>query len=159
MHDIFYWRRKFIEVIEEVYRELGFDPPSMAFDSEASLVMEIDVDKVMFEVVHNPQHNLDNCLVEAHLGPISYQSPEEVLKALLEKNFEFAGKGGGCFSADVKDDVILFSMPVPLESIRGGDLLKIMRDVANSSLEWYQILSGMALQAPEDTPVISLGLA
>jgi hypothetical protein len=144
MSNEYAWRRRFIDVIEEVFRELHFDPPAMTHDPDTSLVMELDVDGTTFEVVHNPRANVTHCLVEARIGNIATDSPGNVLTDLLVKNLEFAKEFGGTFASDIKDDAILYSEAMALEQASGETLLQAMRDTAVLACEWRLMLSGAA---------------
>lgn len=138
------WRRKFIEVIEEVFRNLHFDPPAMTHDADASLVMELDVDGITFEVVHNPRANPAFCLIEAHVGSITSALTDQVLIHLLEKNLDFAKNYAGAFAADIKDDVILYNFPVSLAQLGGDKLLQLMRETGVDIRNWRMLLSDIS---------------
>ena len=141
------WRRKFIEIVEEVFRDLHFDPPPMTHDTEASLVMELEVDGITFEVVHNPRANVRYCLVEARLGPVTGDQPDAALRSLLTQNLGLARERRGIFAADIKDDTVLYNFPVPLESTRGSNLLQILRDMAVLACDWRISLAGADVPA------------
>ena len=142
MSDEYQWRRKFIEVVEEVFRDLQFDPPPMTHDPDASLVMELDVDGTTFEVVHNPRAKVTDCLIEARLGPITSDQPDRVLTQLLVNNLELARQYGGTFAADIKDDTMLYSFSIPLAQSRGDSVLHSMRETAVLARDWRMALSG-----------------
>jgi Tir chaperone protein (CesT) family len=159
MSSEYLWRRRFIEVIEEVFRELHFDSPAMTHDPDTSLVMELEVDGTTFEVVHNPRANVSHCLVEARIGNIATDSPETILTDLLIKNLDFAKQFSGTFSGDIKDDAVLYSVAVELEQASGAMLLQALREVAVLAYDWRQILSGAADSQPGGIAHISSALA
>ncbi|SMP44981.1 CesT family type III secretion system chaperone [Noviherbaspirillum suwonense] len=136
------WRRRFIEVIEEVFRELHFDAPAMTHDVDASLVMELEVDGTTFEVVHNPRANETHCLIEGRIGHIASDNPNAVLTMLLAKNLGMAKIYSGVFSCDIKDDSVLYSIAMELEEASGGALLQALREIAAHAYEWRLMLSG-----------------
>jgi hypothetical protein len=142
MSQEYQWRRKFIEVVEEVFRDLHFDPPPMTHDPDASLVMELDVDDTTFEVVHNPRANVSHCLIEARLGPVSSDQPDAVLRKLLAQNLDLAREYRATFAADIKDDTLLYNFPLPLEQARGSTVLQALRDTAVLARDWRLSLSG-----------------
>ena len=144
MSNDYAWRRRFIEVIEEVFRELHFDPPAMTQDPDTSLVMELDVDGTTFEVVHSPRANVNHCLVEARIGNVATDSPNNVLTDLLIKNIDLAKAFGGTFSGDIKDDAILYSVAIALEKASGETLLAALREIAVLACDWRLMLSGAA---------------
>lgn len=159
MADEYQWRRKFIEVVEEVFRDLHFDPPPMTHDPDSSLVMELDVDGTTFEVVHNPRANVSHCLIEARLGLITSEQPDRVLTRLLLSNLELARKYSGTFAADIKDDTMLYSFPMPLEQSRGETMLQRMRETAVLARDWRLSLSGLDHEPITVTSHISPALA
>lgn len=143
MSNDYVWRRRFIEVVEEVFRELHFEPPVMTHDPDTSLVMELEVDGTTFEVVHNPRTNVKHCLIEARLGNIATDNPENVLIGLLGKNLELAKNFGGTFAADIKDNAVLYSASLALDQASGPTLLQAMRETAVMACEWRLTLSGV----------------
>lgn len=159
MSNDYIWRRRFIEVLEEVFRELHFDPPGMTHDADTSLVMEIEVDGTTFEVVHNPRAHVTHSLVEAKLGNIATLNPESVLTGLLARNLDLAKHFNGTFSGDIKDDAILYSVSIALDQASGATLLQAMRETAVLACEWRLMLSGAEGGPPGELPQISSALA
>lgn len=159
MSEAYQWRRKFIEIVEEVFRDLQFDPPPMTHDPDASLVMEIDVDGTTFEVVHNPRANVTHCLIEARLGPITGAQPDRVLTQLLINNFELARQYGGTFAADIKDDTMLYNFSVPLVQSSGNSMLQSMRETAERVRDWRMALSDTGPEPSNTARHISSALA
>nr|WP_314623054.1 CesT family type III secretion system chaperone [uncultured Noviherbaspirillum sp.] len=153
------WRRRFIEVIEEVFRELHFEPPAMTHDPDTSLVMELEVDGTIFEVVHNPRTNGKHCLMEARLGNIATDAPDDVLIGLLVKNLELAKNFSGTFSGDIKDNAVLYSASLPLDQASGAALLQAMRETAVMACEWRLTLSGAEVGKPGAMGHVSSALA
>ena len=156
--DNYHWRRRFTEVVEEVYRQLDFDPPPMTHDQEASLVMELDVEGTKFDVVHNPSLNATCCLIEARLGPVQANAPQVVLIKLLTENYIFSKRYDGCFAADIKDDTILYNLSLPLESLRGAKLLQVMHEISVLASDWRRLLSSME-PADSSAATVSAALA
>ena len=159
MSQNYQWRRKFVEVVEEVFRDLNFDPPPMTHDADASLVMELDVDGTTYEVVHNPRTNAACCLVEARLGPIQSEHAAMVLNRLLTENFTLSRLYHGCFAADIKDDTVLFNFSLALEGLRGTTLLQAMRETAVLAIDWRMLLSGLETEPRPSMQNISAALA
>lgn len=156
--DNYHWRRRFTEVVEEVYRQLDFDPPPMTHDQEASLVMELDVEGTKFDVVHNPSLNARCCLIEAYLGPVQANAAETVLIKLLTENYIFSKRYDGCFAADIKDDTILYNLSLPLDSLRGAKLLQAMREISVLASDWRPLLSSTE-PAASNAATVSAALA
>jgi hypothetical protein len=159
MSNDYIWRRRFIEVLEEVFRELHFDPPGMTHDADTSLVMEIEVDGTTFEVVHNPRAHVTHCLVEARLGNIATYSTEPILTGLLVKNLDLARRFTGTFVSDIKDDAILYSVSVSLDQASGATLLQAMRETAVLACEWRLMLSGAEGEQRGELVQVSSALA
>jgi hypothetical protein len=135
------WRRKFIEVVEEVFRELGFEPPPMTHDPDTPLVMDLELEGVSFEVLHHPKQNADHCLIEVNYGELDDDIAPEVLMRLFTENLAMARNFGDRYAANVKSDVILYCYAVPLDGLRGPQLLSGMRTAASRAKEWRGELS------------------
>lgn len=139
------WRRKFIEVVEEVFRELGFEPPPMIHDADTPLVMDLELEGITFEVLHHPQQNVDCCLVEVIYGELSDDIALDALQRMLSECLVMARRFGDRYAAKVKSDTILYCYAVPLEGAHGSELLSGMRAAASRAKDWRDELLSIAL--------------
>lgn len=159
MSDNYQARLNFIEIVEEVYRELNFCPPPMTHDHASSLVMELNVDGINYEVVHNPNVNFSCCLLETRLEKVTAFQVEEVLLYLLSQNFDLSRQYRGCFAANIEDNTILFNFSLPIKDLRGHDLLQAMRENAAAAKNWLTILTGLGVGSGPNPSDLSSALA
>jgi hypothetical protein len=141
------WRRRFIELVEEVFRELGFDPPAMTHDPDTPLVMDLELEGISFEVLHHPQQHFDHCLIEVNHGVLAEDIAEAVLMRLLSENLAMARDFSDRYAANVKTDNILYCYAVPLEGMHGAELLAGMRAAAADAKAWRDELPSAPPQA------------
>ncbi|MBK4733240.1 type III secretion system chaperone family protein [Noviherbaspirillum pedocola] len=143
MTQSYHWRRKFIEVVEEVFRDLGFEPPPMTHDPDTPLVMDLELEGITFEVLHHPKQHADHCLVEVNYGELTEDIAPDVLMRLLSENLGMARSFGDRYAANVKSNSILYCYAVPLEGAHGSELLASMRTAAARSKEWQSELASI----------------
>jgi hypothetical protein len=150
------WRRRFIDVVEEVFRELGFEPPPMTHDPDTPLVMDLELEGISFEVLHHPKQNPDHCLIEVNYGTLDEGIAEETLMRLFAESLEMARGFGDRYAANVKTDVILYCYAVPLDGMHGPQLLSGMRTAAERAKDWRgemsSIVPGMSAGAMSNLP-------
>jgi hypothetical protein len=138
------WRRRFIEVVEEVFRELGFEPPPMTHDPDTPLVMDLELEGVTFEALHHPRQHVDHCLIEVNHGALGDEIAEGALMRLLSQNLAMARNFGDRYAGNVKTDAILYCYAVALEGMHGAELLAGMRAAAARAKAWRDDLPAAA---------------
>ena len=50
--DLRFWRARFTDLAEALFRELGAPPPDLSHEDDTPLSMEIEVDGLAFEFAH-----------------------------------------------------------------------------------------------------------
>ncbi|MDB5840436.1 MAG: dapA [Herminiimonas sp.] len=136
MSDTYQWRRKFIELVEGVFRELGFSPPAMTHDAEVPLAMELEVDGTVFEVVHSSTERPEEILVECHFGRAPGDGTAAVLARLLQVNLSLARAHEPAFGADHVSNDVIYAFHEPLDETTAPELMEIMKQTAVQAKAW-----------------------
>jgi hypothetical protein len=136
--DNYQWRRKFIALVEDVFRDLGFSPPAMTHDAEAPLAMEIEVDEIIFEVVHSSRDRPEDLLIECHFGQPPQDNVAEVLAKVLQVNLSLARDHEPAFGADMVSGDVIYAFHEPLDRMTARELMDAMKQAAVQAKEWRQ---------------------
>ena len=136
MSDSYQWRRRFIDLVEDVFRDLGFPPPAMTHDPAAPLAMEIEVEGVSFEVVHTPEQRPECLLIECKFGHPPEEKLIPALRRLLEVNLIMAREHQAAFGADPRSNAVIFTSSARLEDSNARNLMEEMRALAERAKEW-----------------------
>ena len=136
MTQAYQWRRQYIALVEDVFRELGFPPPEMTHDPEVPLAMELEVDGATFEVVHSPGERPEQLLVECRFGAVPKERAVAALTRLLEVNLELARAHEAAFGADSGSDAVIYAFHEALDQASARSLLDAMKQVAAEASQW-----------------------
>lgn len=134
--DNYQWRRRFIDLVEDVFRDLGFPPPAMTHDPAEPLSMEIEVDEVSFEVVHVPEQRPQKILIECNFGSPPPAQVVPVLTRLLQVNLILAREHQATFGADSRTNAVIFTSSENLVDTNATALMDEMRALAKRAKEW-----------------------
>lgn len=140
MTDSYQWRRRFIDLVEDVFRDLGFPPPAMTHDPNTPLAMEIEVEGISFEVVHTPDQRPDHLLIECNFGHPPDERLAPALKRLMEVNLIMAREHQASFGADPKTNAVIFTSSEKIEESSARKLMDEMRALAERAKEWRDTL-------------------
>ena len=94
------WRRKFIELSEAIFRELGFEVPAILHDDSLPLAMELEYAGMEFELLHSSTEMEDRFLVNGHLGPLPEEHVTRGIRQLLQANLQLARMHKACYGVD-----------------------------------------------------------
>jgi hypothetical protein len=136
MLDTFQGRRAYIELSEEIFRELGLPPPVMTHDVGLPLITTLEVAGVLFTVVHASDIEPSRLLVECTFGPLPVERRIAVLTTLLRANQTLLQVGAGTFAYDAEARAVLYIFAQPLEEMRAASLLEHMAQVAQYAQQW-----------------------
>ncbi|MDO8301082.1 CesT family type III secretion system chaperone [Lacisediminimonas sp.] len=136
MSDNYQWRRRFIDLVEDVFRDLGFPPPAMTHEPSEPLSMEIEVDEVSFEVVHVPDQRPQHILIECNFGLPPPGQVVPVLTRLLQVNLIMAREHQATFGADSRTGAVIFTSSESLAETNARALMDEMRALAKRAKEW-----------------------
>jgi hypothetical protein len=136
MSNAFQGRQAYIELAEEIFRELGLPPPAMTHDVNLPLATILEVKGVPFAVIHASDIAPTRLLVECTFGPPPAEHRIEVLSTLLRANQSLLQAGQGTFGYDAETGTILYLFAQPLEEMRATSLLEKMAQVAQYAHQW-----------------------
>jgi hypothetical protein len=152
MSQAFEYRRQFIELSEDIHRELGKHVPPMTHDSDEPLAMEIESSGVAFEIIHTPREDSDRIMVECQFGMVPQEQVIEVLTALLKKNQMLFRSRQARIGIDSETGSIVYSFQQSLKTARATSLLEHIEQTAQHAQAWRTTfyLDG-ALEEPSET--------
>jgi hypothetical protein len=130
------WRRKFIELAEDVFRELGFPPPSMLHEESLPLAMELEIESIPFELLHSSADQVEFVLVICKLGPLPSGIGISGIRRLLQSNLVLARTHEAFYGVNPDTSQIQCMFQTRLMQVTAVDLLAKMRQISLDSLQW-----------------------
>jgi hypothetical protein len=132
------WRSIFIELCEAIFRDMGFDPPTMLHDDNLPLAMELEVNQRAFELVHTAGDRPERILVICKLGAMPEDADSEHYAALLEANLRNARNFRPCFGTNADSGEVVWVGYEGLENLRAGVMLEKLRELAGDADHWKE---------------------
>lgn len=130
------WRRKFIELSEGIFRELGFPPPPMLHEDSLPLAMELEVDGMKFELLHSPNEMCERLLVTGQMGEYPGGFESTVMRRMLTENLSQARHHKVCFGISPELPAIRSLYYEELNEARPELILSRMKLCARDSDDW-----------------------
>jgi hypothetical protein len=129
-------RRKFIALVEDIFRELGHEAPAMTHDTDLPLAMELELEEVPFEVVHSTDNRPQDVVIACRFGAVPTERAVAALTKLLEENMTLAREHKPTFGADPENNSVVRSYTVALEGATASAVLGMMREAAEHAKQW-----------------------
>ncbi len=132
------WRQKFIALSEDVFRELGFPPPSMVHEESLPLAMELEVEAMQFELLHSSSDQPEHVLITCKLGILPEHNLNAGLRRLLKANLILAREFSSAFGVHPEEKKLQSMFRVHLHEVQAEALLEKMRQTAHALTNWEQ---------------------
>lgn len=132
----FSWRRKFIELSEGIFRELGFPPPSMLHEDSLPLAMELEVNGTEFELLHSSTEQSERVLVICRLGALPDEGVTAGVRRLLQANLTLSRTHEACYGISPTGDQVQCMYYEALDMANARLILEGMRQIANDARNW-----------------------
>jgi hypothetical protein len=129
------WRRRFVELSEDMVRGLGHAAPQMTHDDDMPLSMELEVDDVAFEVIHAPGPRQDEVLIACVVEPPQVGRAVDMWTALLAANLELIREHRS-IGADPDSDAILHVARLQLVGFNAPSLHAMTQEMAELAKGW-----------------------
>jgi hypothetical protein len=131
-------RQKFISLVEAIFLELGFELPTVAYDPEVCLAMEMERDGIAFEIVHAMDETVENFMVECKFGAIPVDRTTDVLKRLMEVNLTLLREHRVAYGVDPVTNHVTSGTVYALVDVDPIALLDDMSAMARQAKIWQQ---------------------
>lgn len=135
------WRIAFIELCEEVFRELGFDSPPMLHDNNLPLAMEIHVESRDFELIHSSTDRPHQILILCKLDQLSAELTRDDYEAMLSTNLRNIRLGNPYFGITADEQELVWISSEPLSNKRASHILEKLREISLGTNTWRNDLN------------------
>jgi hypothetical protein len=123
------WRAVFLDLIDDVSRQLDSGLIERGHDDGQPLEIELDVDGHVVELCHNWNPAPDRVTARIPCGAIPEDASIETLKRLLEAQHDADPCEGRSFGLDAETGALLFVTSIGLLGLSGMDLLARLRNI------------------------------
>lgn len=129
-------RRKFIELSEAIFRELGFDPPAIIHEDSLPLAMELEYAGKEFELIHSSTDMPDRFLVNCTLGELPEEHTIRGIRLLLQANLALVRMHKACYGIDPDKPIIKAMYYESLEQLNARMVLENMTEISSGTDNW-----------------------
>lgn len=132
------WRTAFIELAEDIFRELGFPPPAMIFEESLPLSMDLQLEDHQFELLHSDNDLADHILVSCKLGSLPRGAEHRGFCELMKENLTQVRTAGQYFGIDSETRSVKLMFFQALSTTSAPLLLEQMRTVVTQWNSWEE---------------------
>lgn len=129
-------RRKFIDLSEAIFRELGFEAPAILHDDNLPLAMELEYAGMEFELLHSSTEMEDRFLVNCYLGPLPEEHVTRGIRLLLQANLALARMHKARYGIDPDKKQVKVMYYENLSEVTARSVLENMREVSSGASNW-----------------------
>ena len=132
----FNWRRRFIELCEDIFRELGFPPPIMTHEDSLPLAMELEVEGMQFELLHSSSQMAERVLVICKLGPLPDEGITAGIRRLMQANLAQVRKHELGYGINPSGNEVQCLYYAPIDGATAREMLDGMRKTVSACANW-----------------------
>ncbi len=130
------FRQKFIELSEQIFRELGFSVPAMLHEDSLPLAMELELNGISFELLHTPGELNDRIRVMCKLGPIPQRNAVRGMEMLMHQNSINLREHSSWYGFIPENRVLILMNSRDLDGISAQGLLEDMLQMTRDLCDW-----------------------
>ena len=142
------WRFSFIDLADDVFRELGLAPPSRDSDEALPLIVTVELDGESFTLEHAEHLGGDRIVLECRFGHVPPERAVPALTRLLQINHELPADLGAAFAADAETDEVVYMRCVSLREVKARGLVEHMAGIVELAREWRSSWFAVLKPAP-----------
>ena len=143
-------RFRFIDLAEDLFRELRLDPPDRNTDDSLPLIVTVEVDGESLTLEHAERLGADRIVLECRFGAVPPQQAVTAFTRLLQINQNLPADCGAAFAADEQTEEVVYMRSVSLDGATARGLLDHMVAIVGLAKDWRSSWFG----APQPAPVI-----
>lgn len=132
------FRKKFIELAEAIFRELGFPPPEMFHDDHLPLAMELNHAGNDFELLHSSSEMPERILVCCFLGSLPEENTSIGMQRLLEANLTLVRSHEAAYGLRSEENKVCCMYYEALETTSVRPMMEKMKRIAEDSKIWNE---------------------
>jgi hypothetical protein len=129
-------RRAFLQLVEEIHRELALPLPAMHLESDDSIAVSLDLGDAPFEIIHSLTRNSSSVLIDCAVGPAPDDALDESGYRLLRASGELFRTRQASLGVDAARQTLFSSQWKPLASWTAADLLAEASALAGPLRAW-----------------------
>jgi len=127
MEPVSQWRNLFLDLVDDLSRELDSEPIGRGHDDGGPLAVELELDGNTVELFHDWSHGPNRITASVHCGLIVETGSAEVLKRLLQAQHDADPCDGTSFGLDAESGALLFVACMALHGLSAAELVARLR--------------------------------
>jgi Tir chaperone protein (CesT) family len=129
-------RKAFMSLVNDLCRELSYPERDEELRSDETLVMEMTLEGIAFNVSHSLNEKPQNILIQAAFGPLPRERRTDVLYRVMHLNRELSETGVATIGYDRKTGNVVYTHAAVLADLNGATLLTIMTEITWRAEYW-----------------------
>ena len=129
-------RFRFVDLAEDLFRELRLDPPGRSTDETLPLIVTVEVDGESLTLEHAEHLGADRIVLECRFGAVPPEHAVPAFTRLLQINRNLPADCGAAFAADEQTDEVVYMRSVSLDGATARGLLDHMVAIVGLAKEW-----------------------
>jgi hypothetical protein len=130
------YRQIFMELVNDLSRELSYPENSEPLREDNVLVMEMSLEDIPFNVSHFMENQPEKILIEAVFGDVPPENATDILYRILHLNRELSESGMASIGYDSIRAKVVYSLALKIDSLSGESILEKMTETAWRAKYW-----------------------
>ena len=125
--DINLWRRKFIDLAEDVCRLQGIPAPPLLEGFDKSLIVSVNVNGVVVNVIHaDPDDTIGRLLLQCRIAGMQDPHSGDAIRKALMLNHHLAHNLAGMYALDESTEELVYCHQMPLAHVNAQELMEVI---------------------------------
>ncbi len=146
--EIFQYRNKFIYLIDEIRKLLGYELKKENPHPNEDLAMEMMYGGFDFAIVHSSKNSPEKLLIECKFGEIPEEREQQIVTNLLNMNVVLAELDASVFCLDKDSGELIYTLALNMNEQDASTLLSKMTEIVWHGRRWLE--TRFLNEKPED---------
>ncbi len=151
------FRQRFLVLIDEIRRYLGYSIRQEDLAVDEDLAMEMTYGGFSFSIVHSARNAPEKILIECIYGNLPEKNEQVILVNLLEMNSALAEIDGSIFCIDGDTDQLIYTLGLEIESLDAEQVLRKMTEIVWHGKRWKKNYF-LNIEENSDKPLLDVGI-
>ena len=136
MEPMYRQRKAFMSLVSDLCKELSYPERDEELRDDETLVMEMTLEGVAFNVSHSLNEHPEKILIQAAFGPLPDARRADVLYRIMHLNRELSEAGLATLAYDAATGSVVYIHAAVLAELSGAILLSTMTEITWRAEYW-----------------------
>jgi hypothetical protein len=136
MEPMYRERKAFMRLVSDLCKELSYPERDEALRDDETLIMEMTLEGIVFNVSHSLHEHPEKILIQAVFGPLPGERRADVLYRIMHLNRELSETGLATIGYDTAAGMVVYAHAAVLAELSGATLLNTMTEITWRAEYW-----------------------